>query len=1275
MSEDKKPRDHYEDRLLKNSLREKVGDAQPAKLSEESLQNKEALVSLPSNGRKKAMWGLVSLAATILVAFGLISNWERIFVPHEEVASTDDADRGETASDTATYGEPRPDLSSMLADNDSSSPSAGQSGASPASNEQGEEGEEERWNYSRTRGPENTEPLESERNSPSEELVPDGLREDRQHLGDLGRMEPADLSLRDQSEPSESILPEESSENRELARSLEANGGGGGGFGFEAPQVEALERLRREIDELEPPNSPSSPPQGQLAQEREESGRDVEDDFGRSESLDERRALEENGEVYTEPEDEEGDGAEAEATGESAPARTWRRASSSPNATRLIVGDQDELLCEGMQFQVSVDGFRARVLIDAYYFNDRGVSLEGNFKIRLPNEASLYYFAFGETSIEYDPAKAKLTDEGFLNKEQILARATAPSEILAIRSDTWNQPKEARIVPREQASHAYGETVRRNVDPALVEWAGAGVFNARVFPLQPGKLHRIVIGYDVNLTRVGDALIYSLAVPEDLDQCSIEITAANVPGLEPSIEPEVAPFAPHGRNYYHYDSAPEEEIVLRYNMPASMAITGRDSHDDDYFAADIDLGLPEGELVAGSSHAVFLVDTSLSSRPDRFNIWLDLLRETLDANRDDMPHFAVLFFDVETRWWKEAYTKNTEENVAALISDCQKIALEGATNLQAALAEGVSPRWSQNDDLPFPADLFLLSDGAATWGMTETHAMERILDSENVGVLFAYQTGQTGTATDTLTSLTRSTGGAVFSVTSEEEIAAAATAHRSRPWRLLDVAMTGTEDLLIAGRPQWIYPGQRLQLVGRGEIPVGVEALFHVARGEEQREIRVPIDHVLLSETAPRLYGQVAVGQLEELLASTEEIAIAYARHFRVTGQACSMLMLDTEEDYERFGIVPEEDSFVVSNEPAAFTVMNAIDELGDLLGDPRADLMRWLSRMEDLPGLEFDMPTSLRLAIEQMPDGSFQVDIPSLHCTVRENAQIPDTYFTQLGVDQLSYDEVVAESKRRLSEFDAHDALKALSSLVESNPGDAVLLTDVAYSAIAWDLGGQAYPLLRRVARARPYQPQVYQAMAHCLAEMGRTDLAMIYYELSLSGTWNTRYGEFHRIVGVEYLHFLHRVLAGELETSVPDYVRARQETLENRFDLEGADLIVVMMWNTDRTDIDLHVVEPNGEDCHYGHSTTSSGGHITSDVTQGFGPEMYTMVDAPSGMYKISLHYFGSDNNRSRARTKVYATVYERFGTPEEQISRRVIELSNQSEDRPIQTVKIAE
>ena len=61
----------------------------------------------------------------------------------------------------------------------------------------------------------------------------------------------------------------------------------------------------------------------------------------------------------------------------------------------------------------------------------------------------------------------------------------------------------ARMVPREKASHAYTETVRRAVDPALLEWSGAGIFRERVYPLLKDKLHRIVVGYEVNLLPVG----------------------------------------------------------------------------------------------------------------------------------------------------------------------------------------------------------------------------------------------------------------------------------------------------------------------------------------------------------------------------------------------------------------------------------------------------------------------------------------------------------------------------------------------------------------------------------------------------------------------------------------------------------------------------------------------------------------------------------------------------------------------------------------------------
>ncbi|MCA8938407.1 MAG: DUF2135 domain-containing protein, partial [Planctomycetes bacterium] len=128
------------------------------------------------------------------------------------------------------------------------------------------------------------------------------------------------------------------------------------------------------------------------------------------------------------------------------------------------------------------------------------------------------------------------------------------------------------------------------------------------------------------------------------------------------------------------------------------------------------------------------------------------------------------------------------------------------------------------------------------------------------------------------------------------------------------------------------------------------------------------------------------------------------------------------------------------------------------------------------------------------------------------------------------------------------------------------------------------------------------------------------------------------------------------------PDYAKARLESLVKQTPINEADLVVTMMWNTDRTDVDLHVVEPSGEVCFYQHTDTQSGGHITRDITQGFGPEMYTMKKAKAGVYTISANFYGNNSNRASVSTKVEIVVHRNFGTPNHTMETKVIDLGNE-------------
>lgn len=112
-----------------------------------------------------------------------------------------------------------------------------------------------------------------------------------------------------------------------------------------------------------------------------------------------------------------------------------------------------------------------------------------------------------------------------------------------------------------------------------------------------------------------------------------------------------------------------------------------------------------------------------------------------------------------------------------------------------------------------------------------------------------------------------------------------------------------------------------------------------------------------------------------------------------------------------------------------------------------------------------------------------------------------------------------------------------------------------------------------------------------------------------------------------------------------------------------------IVLSWDADETDIDLHVLEPDGEEAFYGHRRTSSGGFVSEDVTTGYGPEEYLRKQG-SGKFKILTNYFASHQTALTGPATVTATVYTDWATAAEK--RQVITLRL---DKPKEKVLIGE
>jgi len=95
---------------------------------------------------------------------------------------------------------------------------------------------------------------------------------------------------------------------------------------------------------------------------------------------------------------------------------------------------------------------------------------------------------------------------------------------------------------------------------------------------------------------------------------------------------------------------------------------------------------------------------------------------------------------------------------------------------------------------------------------------------------------------------------------------------------------------------------------------------------------------------------------------------------------------------------------------------------------------------------------------------------------------------------------------------------------------------------------------------------------------------------------------------------------------------------------------LRIVMSWDVDQTDIDIHVLEPNGEEAYYGHRRTSEGGFVSEDVTTGYGPEEYLKKDLERGVYKICSNYFASHQTSLTGAATITVCVYTDWGTKDE-------------------------
>ncbi|MBL4848390.1 MAG: hypothetical protein JKY65_22955, partial [Planctomycetes bacterium] len=835
--------------------------------------------------------------------------------------------------------------------------------------------------------------------------------------------------------------------------------------------------------------------------------------------------------------------------------------------------------------------------------------------------------------------------------------ALAPQRGLAASTDAqrrpfvsdWKPIQEARVVEQMRARQVYEQIVRKRVDPALLEWSGGNTFQARIFPIEARGLKRIVFTFEQTLPRAGDHLRYAFPLPGDVRLGDVElfVHTKNPDALELDLPPLAGVLREPSGTPIDTDDWTRLRFVapkgfsgaldLAFDAPGPQILTGPiPGLEGQALFARVRPQIPDRESTVPTGKALFLVDTSLSEEGVRRALASELLLEVLKRD-PTISEYAVLLFDVRPRWLHaKTYRKNTPAARAETRAELAKIYLEGATNFAGLLGELASEAsWT---DAGKPAARFLLSDGLITWGNDKVDVLLSRHPQALKGPWFTYRFGDVAVNGALFAKLSRLSEGRTVNVLSAEQLPAAAIAHRKVPVRLEAVRLEGGHEFVVAGDPELVFPGQTLDVAARfapGEKPSHLEVVLEIEGVRHLQRIPVQTGSSVL---AARAWAELWVGRL--LALDDERLqrrVVALSQAFGLANKAASLLILEDDAEWVAHELETE------PLDLAHFAGLRAAEESG------RLDLLQGIqmdSVSEDGRALVLAL---LRSKLPPLQRGLPLMDRPLAGGLKRLTDEV--SYRKARSADALdvkAYDRI---ARARAIAGDTCGAVRGLSCVVEKRPRSAEANRLVGYACLALGQYGPAAELFERVRLTRPFEGQSFLEEALALEALGRFGEAARNFEIVLARSFPRDQAQIRTTARYHYARMLaDLLLGGGIEGELEARLTARKAGLETKpGEFARTALQLSIHWNTDGTDVDLWVVEPEGERCYFSNRSTKAGGRLFWDTTTGYGPELYRRVQCEAeGSFDVLLHYYGNNGQRWEVPTAVLCVRdFDVFGT----------------------------
>jgi Ca-activated chloride channel homolog len=428
----------------------------------------------------------------------------------------------------------------------------------------------------------------------------------------------------------------------------------------------------------------------------------------------------------------------------------------------------------------------------------------------------------------------------------------------------------AKLLDKDEARKLYEEIVRKNKDPALLEWMGTGLFKTSVFPVPAGASRTVTLEFSQmcrkfeGLTDFTFPLSTAKYTAEAVEEVKIRATIESDQEIKNVYSPThtVEIKRPDDKHavvtYTKKNEVPGSDFRLFYDVgkgkvSARVLSYRPDKQDDGFFLLLASPKIEATDAERPKKTVIFVVDRSGSMSGKKIEQARGALKHVLNnLRKGDL--FNIVAYDSDVESFRPELEKFNEETRKAALGFVEGLYAGGSTNIDAALKTALA----QINDSSRPSYVLFLTDGLPTTG--ETNEMKIVANSEQYNDVrarvFAFGVGY-DVNSRLLDKLARENHGQSEYVKPDEDIEDRVSKlyNRIESPVMTDVEITFDFDKLKTGQGKpvnRVYPkesldlfaGEQLVVVGRYREPGTAKVVVRGKVGDEKQKLDFPADLV-----------------------------------------------------------------------------------------------------------------------------------------------------------------------------------------------------------------------------------------------------------------------------------------------------------------------------------------------------------------------------------------------------------------------------------------------